>query len=46
MQIEYEATFTNINKAVGKLYQMKYQISPDEINKFEKLVFDMENPFR
>ena len=31
--------------AVGKHYQMKYQISPDEINRLEKLVFDMENPF-
>lgn len=32
--------------AVGTLYQMKYSISPDGINKFEKLVFEMENPFR
>lgn len=31
--------------AVGKLYQMKYGISPDGINGFKKLVFDMENPF-
>ena len=32
--------------AVGKLYQMKYGISLDGINGFEKLVFEMENPFR
>lgn len=32
--------------AVGTLYQMKYGISPDGINKFEKLVFEMEDPFR
>ena len=31
--------------AVGKLYQMKYGISPDAINILEKLVFNMENPF-
>ncbi|MGC9968739.1 MAG: CYTH domain-containing protein [Minisyncoccia bacterium] len=32
--------------AVGKLYQMKYHIHPDEINTASKIVFDMENPFR
>lgn len=31
--------------AVGKLYQLKYGIHPDEIHGLEKLVFDMENPF-
>lgn len=31
--------------AVGKLYQLKYGIDPDEINLLEKLVFDMKNPF-
>ncbi len=31
--------------AVGKLYQMKYNIHPDEINGLEKLIFDMENPW-
>ena len=31
--------------AVGKLYQMKYGVDPDEINTLEKIVFDMENPF-
>lgn len=31
--------------AVGKLYQMKYGIHPDEINNLEKIVFDMKNPF-
>ena len=32
--------------AVGKLYEMKYNIPPDAINTLEKLVFDMENPFQ
>lgn len=31
--------------AVGKLYQMKYGIHPDQINTLEKIVFDMKNPF-
>ena len=31
---------------VGKLYEMKYHISPDAINTLEKLVFEMENPFQ
>ena len=31
--------------AVGKLYQLKYNINPDEINLVKKLVFDMQNPF-
>ncbi len=31
--------------SVGKIYEMKYQIPPGEINKLEKLVFDMESPF-
>ena len=30
---------------MGKLYQMKYNITPDGINGLEKLIFDMENPF-
>lgn len=32
--------------AVGKLYQMKYGIHPDQINTAEKIVFGMENPFK
>ena len=32
--------------AVGKLYEMKYKVTPDAINILEKLVFDMENPFQ
>lgn len=32
--------------AVGKLYEMKYHISPDAINTLEKLVFEMEKPFQ
>ena len=39
---EYDALTSG---AVGKLYQIKYNINPDEINGLEKLVFDMENPF-
>lgn len=31
--------------AVGKLYQMRYGIHPDQINTVEKIVFGMENPF-
>ena len=31
--------------AVGKLYEMKYGIHPDEINTLKKIVFEMENPF-
>lgn len=31
--------------AVGKLYQIKYGIHPDQINTVGKIVFDMENPF-
>lgn len=31
--------------AVGKLYQMKYNIHPDEINVEKKIIFDMQNPF-
>mgnify|MGYP001611946473 FL=1 len=31
--------------AISKLYQMKYNITPDRINGLERLVFDMENPF-
>lgn len=31
--------------AVGKLYELKYGIHPDEINRLEKIVFEMENPF-
>ena len=31
--------------AVGKIYQMKYNIDSDEINSLEKLVFEMKNPF-
>lgn len=31
--------------AVGKLYMMKYGIHPDHINKIDRIVFDMENPF-
>jgi len=31
--------------AVGKLYEMKYGVSSEDINVFEKLVFDMPNPF-
>ena len=30
---------------VGSVYKMKYGISPDEVNKIPKIVFDMENPF-
>jgi len=32
--------------AVGTIYQMKYNILDDKINKAEKIVFDMENPFQ
>lgn len=31
--------------AVGKLYQLKYGIHPDQVNSATKLVFEMENPF-
>ncbi len=31
--------------AVGKLYEMKYDIPEDQINVAEKIVFNMENPF-
>jgi adenylate cyclase, class 2 len=31
--------------AVGKLYQMKYGIHPDQINTTDKIVFGMKNPF-
>ena len=31
--------------AVGKLYKMKYDIYPDEVNHLPKIVFDMKNPF-
>ncbi len=31
--------------AVGKLYQMKYGIHPDQINDVGKIVFNMKNPF-
>lgn len=32
--------------AVGTLYQMKYGISPDGINGFEKLIFEIDSPFQ
>lgn len=39
----------NYNEAlfcgVGKLYQLKYGINPDDINLLKELVFDIKNPF-
>ncbi len=43
-QIGFEYS-TALFCAVGKLYQMKYGIHPDEINTASKIVFNMENPF-
>lgn len=31
--------------AVGTLYQMKYGVYPNKLDRLEKLVFEMENPF-
>lgn len=31
--------------AVGRLYQMKYGMHPNEINTAEKIIFNMKNPF-